>query len=233
MNAENENDLSGFLSLIIAIDRHETAWKTLPAWLKYYTEFKTATTAIQADALKQARPSGIAEDKQTLRENMCAAAAVLAAAVASYAQDIGNHDLKKRASFTKAELLKGRDTYSATKCLGVHAAATEAGTALADHLAGAPAKLTDLSAKITAYQAVLTSPTDARKKARAATQSLKADFARAREILTGHLDKLILQFETTAPEFYRDYQNSRTPPAAAATHTPAEPTPPAPTPPAA
>ena len=50
-----------------------------------------------------------------------------------------------------------------------------------------------------------------------------------------HLDKLILQFETTAPEFYRDYQNSRTPPAAAATHTTEEPkpTPPTPTPPAA
>ena len=219
MNSKSENELSGLLSLTVAIDRHEPVWKTLPAWLKYYSDFKT-TAAIQADALKQARPSGLAEDKQALREAMCGTAAIVAAAVASHAHDLGNHDLKKRASFTKNDLLRGRDTLSATKCQGI--------------LAAAPAKLTDLSAKITAYQGVLTKPTDARKQARAATQSLEAGFTRARELLTAHLDKLILQFETTAPEFYQDYRNSRTPPAAAATHTTAEePTPPAPTPPSA
>ena len=232
MYAKFENELSGFLSLITAIDRHEPTWKTLPAWGKYYPQFKTATAAIQADALKQARRSGIAEDKQALRGATCAAAAVIAAAVTSYAHDLGNHDLKKRADYSFTALLKGRDTFSATRCQGVLAAATEAGTGLADHLSGAPARLTDLSAKITAYQAVITSPADARKQAKAAAQSLEADFARARELLTEHLDKLILQFETTAPEFYQDYQNSRTPPSSAATHTTAEePTPPTPTPP--
>ena len=234
MNSKSENELSGLLSLTVAIDRHEPVWKTLPAWLKYYSDFKTTTAAIQADALKQARPSGLAEDKQALREAMCGAAAIVAAAVASHAHDLGNHDLKKRASFTKNDLLRGRDTLSATKCQGILAAATEAGAALADHLIAAPAKLTDLSAKITAYQGVLTKPTDARKQARAATQNLEADFARAHEILTAHLDLLILQFETPAPEFYQDYWNSRTPPATAATHTTAEePTPPPPTPPVA
>ena len=128
-------------------------------------------------------------------------------------------------------LLKGRDTASATKCQGVLAAATEAGTALADHLAGTPAKLADLEAKITAYQGSLAKPADARKLTKAATDSLKADSARARELLTEHLDRLILQFETTAPDFYQDYWSARTPPAAAATHATAEPTPPAPTPP--
>ena len=177
---------------------------------------------------------GLAEMQKSKRESMCAAAAVLAAATASYAQDIGNHDLKKRASFTKAELLKGRDTYSATKCLGVHAAATEAGTGLAEHLVGAPAKITDLSDKIAAYQAAITSPTDARKKARAATQSLKADLARARQILTEHLDKLILQFEESAPDFFKDYWIARTPPSSPGTHTTAEePTPSPPPPPTA
>ena len=42
----------------------------------------------------------MAEDKQAMREAMCAAAAIVAGALASYAHDTKNHDLKKRADFS-------------------------------------------------------------------------------------------------------------------------------------
>ena len=53
MHAKFENELSGFLSLITAIDRHEPTWKTLPAWGKYYPQFKTATAAIRPTPLNK------------------------------------------------------------------------------------------------------------------------------------------------------------------------------------
>jgi len=152
--------------------------------------------------------TGIAENKQFCREQLCKAAAAIAGAVHSWATKNNNRELAAKANFSYSSLLAGRDRSSAEKCQNVHKAATENLDSLTQH-GITTSKLKSLQQKIDAYVECLPKPRAAIGANKTATQQLEAEFAAADRLLNDSLDKLALQFEASHPQFFQDWYNAR------------------------
>jgi hypothetical protein len=130
------------------------------------------------------------------------------AAAASWALKTAQLDVAKKADWSYSDLLAGRDTASEDRCRNVLKLATENLKALGKFGVN-QAKLDELEEKIDAYAGCIAKPREAIAAGKTTTELLAAEFAAADKVLTETLDKLILQFETTASEFFADYQNAR------------------------
>ena len=217
MKTAVENKIGMFLSVIAVCDDKQTVLAALPAFAKAYQDFKTHVANIQVLARKQVRrKTGVAEDKQRLREDMCSQAAPVAAAVKVYAEDNKNRELAQRVNYSHSVLLVGRDIISADRCRDILAAATENLAKLGDY-GVTSAKLTAIQAAIDAYAAAITKPREAHVLAKTVTGSIAEEAKAADAILKGHLDKLVSQLEDKDATFVADYRNARVIVAAAAT----------------
>lgn len=209
MTATQENKLSMFLAVKSVCDRSQSVWQGLPAFSAAFAEFSAHVGTIQTLSTGQGRrKTGVAEDKQRLRKELCEAAFEVAAATLAYAKATKNAALATKVDYSLSDLMIGRDTGSATRCEEVHAAASAALGKLADYGVTA-AKLTSLQDKITAYRDILTKPREAKTSGKTTTTSLAAEFQAATDLLNDRLDNLIPQFRAANGAFVSDYQNAR------------------------
>jgi hypothetical protein len=198
-----------FLAVQAVCDRNTATIQMLPAFADGYTEFTTHVANIQTLAQNQSvDATGLAADKQQLRKDMAAAAAVIALAVNAYAKKVKNNDLAAQSAVTASDMTSGRDTTAADTARNVHAAATANLANLAPYGVTA-AKLTDLKAKIDAYAASLSKPRDAVASGSTATKQLADEFDAADAALNDQMDALVPQFAASHATFVEDYNNAR------------------------
>lgn len=231
METPKKNKSAMYQSTEEVLSRKDYAptWQTVPGFVKLHTEFTDTVAAIARLGLKQGRrKTGVAEDKGAARRAMCKAAHKLAGAVAAYAHVAGNHELLTRVDTNLSILLGGRGKDSSDKCKDILAAATANLAALPEYNVQ-QAVLDALDGLIKAYDALEPKPQAARVSAKSAGQAQDLAFDKADGLLNNGLDKLMLQFEETHPDFYRDYTNARVIVDLPAGHN--HPTPPTPPPP--
>ncbi len=152
--------------------------------------------------------TGLAADKQQLREAMAAAAVEIAGAASACAKKVKNNDLAAKVNLSVSDIMGGRDTAAADTARNVHAAAT-ANLANLGSYGVTAAKLTALKGKIDAYAASISKPRDARASTKTATEQMSAEFDAADAALTDQMDNLMPQFQSANAAFVTDYQNAR------------------------
>ena len=209
MTTKQENKLSMFLAVKTVCDRNTTTIATLPAFADAYAEFTTRVANLQPLAQNQSvDATGLAADKQQLRKDLAAAAAVIALAVNACAKKVKNNDLAAQSNVVASDITNGRDTLAADKARNIHAAATANLANLAPYGVTA-AKLTALKAKIDAYSASLSKPRDAVASGSTATKQMSDEFDAADAALNDQMDALVPQFAAANAKFVEDYNNAR------------------------
>ena len=142
----------------------------------------------------------------------------MAGAVGAWAADNKKNDAAQQVNYSEYDLMAGRDTASAAKCQIILDAARANASSLAGYLKDVDNALDTLEKKIKAYgNDSITKPTEARKTAKSATENLKNEFETADGLLEERLDKLVVQFKSSAPAFLTAYQAARETTANAAT----------------
>jgi hypothetical protein len=209
MNAKQENKVSMYSAVDAVLSENQNVWQTLPAFAAAVTGFRNGVANIQT--LAQARNSstkGVTADKQSKRETMEAAALEVAGAVAAFASDTGNRELQAKADFSDSDLRRARDTEITTICQGIHDEANAVVANLADY--GVVAQtLTDLQAKINAYNSSVGKPASAKSNVQAAGASLDSAIADVDKVLDEKLDKLATKFRTSQRGFFDAYSAAR------------------------
>jgi hypothetical protein len=79
---------------------------------------------------------------------------------------------------------------------------------LADH-GVTPAKVTTLKNALKTYDSLRTLPRDARSARSVATKQLKALFPKVDRLLARRIDRQMVQFKASDPEFYAKYRSAR------------------------
>ncbi|MBI4327987.1 MAG: hypothetical protein HY674_22380 [Chloroflexi bacterium] len=209
MTSKQENKLSMYLAVKAVCDRNTSTWQTLQAFADGYTEFGAHLQNIQTLSQSQSQATtGLAADKQQLREAMAAAAVEIAGAASAYAKKVKNNDLAAKVNVSVSDIMGGRDTTAADTARNVHAAAT-ANLANLGSYGITAAKLTALKGKIDAYAASISKPRDARASTKTATEQMSAEFDAADAALADQMDSLMPQFQPANAAFVTDYQNAR------------------------
>jgi hypothetical protein len=159
-------------------------------------------------AAQESVRTGITADKQRITGLLINTTLTVAGALAAWASENNNEEVRAKADFSESDLRKLRDQQIGDRAREVHSLATEHAAALGEFGVG-PLALETLQTRIDAYDAVVGAPRDAQVKTKTVTEAIKEQFALGDAILKERLDKLIEQFRDAHPGFYSDYQNAR------------------------
>ncbi len=196
-------------NVVLMEKAYQALWKDTPGFVKLQGKLATEIAFITKNAPKTLRrKTGSAEDKEAARLALCKAALIIAGGVAAYAHEAGNHELLVRVDTTLTLLLSGRGQDSHSKCEDIHSAATANLAALGD-FGVTQAGLDNLQQLLDDYEELLPLPQVAIGSAKGVGQAIDAALDRIDGILNNGLDNLMLQYEDTHPDFYRDYTNAR------------------------
>jgi hypothetical protein len=189
---------------------HETdhTWTDLPALVKAVGAFDTVITNVATQLEVTALPGGASASKLTAKKSMALPAHEVASALHAYATEVGDDELAAEVDFSLSDLSQGDPAAVIARCTRIVDLATENLEALEDCNI-TQAKLTALGKKIEAYRKWASKPRQGVARKAAANRALPRLFRQGRNILTRRIDRLMVQFRTSAPEFYAEYKTAR------------------------
>lgn len=211
MDAPKQNKFGMYQSTNVVLTKknYKPLWSGIPGFVQLQADLTSELKTITNLSPQQGRrKTGLAEDKDAARLAMCKAANITAGAVAAYAHKVGNHELLTRVDTTLSILTSGRGKDSRDKCSDILSAATANLTALGD-FGLVQSDLDHLAQLIADFDELAPQPQLALGAAKGAGQAQDTAFDRADGILNNGLDNLMLKFEDSQPDFFRDYTNAR------------------------
>lgn len=216
---KQENKLSMYRVAEKLLDDNSIIWNGTPGFVISKGLFSGKIVAINtAAAQQQAIITGVSTDKNVLKLSLVDKAAPVAAAIIIYASQNNNNELLEAVNFTHTQLIKTRDDLLGGICQNIHTKATENLLALADFGITA-GSLTALQAAITAYSVKVPAPGTAQLTKSTATFNLRKLFKETDVILKMQVDRFVLTFKSSNPDFYTAYQKARVIKDLGATHT--------------
>jgi len=170
--------------------------------------------------IQQGARDGVRPTKLQITDDLIAQAVLVAGALCAYGTEKGEIQLSAAYDIDPTDIAKLRDTERDDYAQAIHDKARELldleqtspppadAPKLADH-GLTDAALILLQARIALYGVAVQSPRAATVDITAATTSLAKIFEEGDALLAKILDKLILQFQLSAPDFFAKYQSAR------------------------
>lgn len=198
-----------YLAVQNVCNANNTLWNAMPAFVQAFTDFGTTLADIGAQTqIQEGKTTGITQNKQQEEDEMIQATIEIAAAVYAYASRIGDNNLRTRVSYSPSQLRDMRDTTLRDTCQNIHDTAATIIADLADY-GKTPADLDQQQQEINDYAAILAEPRTAIGTRATATARLTELFQQADDLLKNQIDKLMLTWQNTQNQFYKQYQNAR------------------------
>lgn len=191
------------------LNLNKTTWTSVPAMVTTIGDFELLLAEIETyRQLTQENKKGIAQQKAAQQALAIAHAYELLSLL--YAMAIKKNDaiLAAKVDFTETDLLKMRDDNLVTTCRNILEFATE-------HLAGLIAyevtsdELIVLKEEINRFAENLTTGRVSVSERKAANEKLKVVFLQVDALLKKQLDRIMVRYRKTEPDFYATYQNLR------------------------
>jgi hypothetical protein len=174
-----------------------------------FTEFKAKITSIVSTIQTDGVPlTGIAIDKNMMKQTLCERTSEIAGIVYAYAVTIGNHTLKAEVDCPVSSLTRLREDALAPRCQSIHDIAKLNLAELADYGVTLP-MLAALQEAITKYSAESPKPRTAIAERKTTTARLAELFDETDAILKDRMDKLVVAFKAEHPDFVRTYEATR------------------------
>lgn len=182
---------------------------TVAAFQTAVTDFKAKIVQILGtEQLSAIAITGIAEDKTNLKQALCQKAADVASLVSAFATSTNNHTLGEQVDYSLSKLSKTRDDQLSPLCQNIF----DIGTSnLGDvkNFGLSSAILADLQNAITNYAASTPKPRTAMSQRKTYLSNLADLFKATDAILKGQMDKMIVGFRATEPNFVKEYKSNR------------------------
>jgi len=157
---------------------------------------------------QEACGTGVTAQKNRVRDLAIDAVLGIAGIVAAWARDNGQEEVLKAVQLSRSELKRIPQAVLLDRLKTVLALAQEHQSDLTA-LGLTAESLKQLATRIEVYDVIVVSPRNAITRKKTLTELLKREIDGLQEMLDGVVDPLMLQFESTAPEFYTAYTNAR------------------------
>jgi Carboxypeptidase regulatory-like domain len=209
MNATQEAKLNMFRATQKHCNENPAIVATIKAFQTAAGAFNTTIAGIVATAQQEDLVTkGITIDKTEARKTLCRLAADIAAPIVAYAAATKNNKLLSEVNFTHSDLIRTKDDQLAPRCQNIYDAAKANEGALKDY--GITATTLDtLLTTIDNYQAKVPDPRNAVAQKATIRTNLKNLIKEADDILKLQMDKTVLGFKTSHPDFVKNYQANR------------------------
>lgn len=208
MNKQDENKLVMMRALLSFLRLNQTIWQGAQPFVSAVNELENLNTAIelirQSTDLDQ---SGLAAEKKTLKTNLVNRHFELASQIYAMACQTKDSVLQAKVNYPKSELEGKRDGELATS------SKTLVGLGRTHLQLLIPYGVTDSEINnfeqlILSYESSLPTTRISVSERKANNEKLKALFASAKQVLNDQIKRMMVRFETTAPDFYAGYLNA-------------------------
>ena len=182
---------------------------TVAAFQTAVTNFKIKVAEIiGTEQLSAIAITGIAEDKANLKQMLCQKAADVASIISAYAAANNNNTLGEQVDYSLSKLQKTRDDQLSPLCQNIHDVGNTNLNEIKD-FGLSSAILADLQTAITNFSASTPKPRTAMSHRKTHLSNLADLFKATDLILKGQMDKMIVGFKATEPNFVKDYKSNR------------------------
>jgi len=209
MQKKYENFMAMFIAVLTVLQKFIAAWQSSIAFTDSVNQFKNKKTAI--DLLRNKSESGskgVTEQKKIFHDKLAAQTFEIVQVLMAFYKKTNDSVSFHKVKITKTKLEKSR----ANKLISVAKNALEmahsCGRAMADYQITQPI-LDEFTATLTAYEQFVPSPRTTIVERKVALKDLSNLFKDANLILTEQLDLMMVPYEKTNPDFYKEYMNAR------------------------
>lgn len=210
MNHREMSHIKMHRATLGVLDANTTIWQANVALTAARNQLNTGIKYVDSLQTTQAGvTTGVTVDKATARQQLAAAAVVVAGAVAAYADSQNNHELFAKVDFTAADLRHGAEEKCQTNCANILQAGKDNLAAITPSGTLAQSDLDGLETQLTGFDTLLTKPRQAKAGTKAATNELPAALLANDRTLERQLDKLMEKYRVANPDFYQQYQVAR------------------------
>jgi len=209
MNNTQQARYKAYALALAHLKENESITNGLPAFREAYEQAMATLGAIEAaDGLRQDKSVAITAAKRQFREGIARQAMTIAAALVSYATAKNDQRLREAMQFSKKELFSATDTRLGTYAANILAAAQAASADLKAYGIGEET-LVAFKANVDQHVDTVNLPRNRQAERKQAGQQIIDGLNQLRDQLKNRLDKLMLQYETSHPEFFQRYMEKR------------------------
>ncbi len=209
MNANQINKLNMFEAVQAFLANTQTTWTSITAIGAAKLELDGKITAIRTERQKQEKDaSGLVKERKLVRETLTRQALKVSGALMAYASATNNAELMGVVDYTPSAFKLKRDNIVYDMARIIYEAAQPLATQLAGYNIVA-ADITQLQTLLGQFLTAIPKRRNATAVSKSATTAIGGLFKDADAILKNKLDKLVLSFRATNPDFYTNYLNAR------------------------
>jgi hypothetical protein len=208
MNARQRNKMRMVLATQAMLLKEREAWSHHEAFAEGVIALGEAVEDIKEAVQCQVGRNGAKASQEKATRELAQLAFEIAAATFACAAARGHVELKSRVAYGRWEVMSGSQADIHGRCANILAAAREV-EKLLPKFGVTAARLELLQKRLDAYDRARTRPCERKIENTVAAQDLRKAFAEAMSLLKEQLDKLLVQFEETQPQFVAKYRAAR------------------------
>jgi len=209
MNAKLEAKLNMYRSTQKHCNDNLSIVSTVPAFQTTLTTFNLKVSSIIALTQQEdLATKGITVDKTEAKKSLCRLATDIAAPIFAFASAGADNKLKQEVKFTFSDLLKTKDDVLAPRCQNIKDIATANLRALAAY-GLTEASLSAFQTEIDNYQSKVPTPRNSAAQKKTIRDNIKKLFAETDSILKEQMDKTVVGFKASNPDFVSTYKANR------------------------
>ena len=209
MNDVLENKLTMYEAVVSLLDSNTAKLASLTALTPVIADFKDRIAAIkEKDTLANTAKAGKSQIKAADEAALIDDAVTIASALYALGSATNDDRLKAMSKVTKSSLVALRDTQLANDVTNIKNLADANAATLTGYGITAP-MIAALDTKITAFNTSLGAREVSSSISTSAFQQLDAMFKDADTLLKDQIDKIMVIFKNSDPQFYGEYENSR------------------------
>lgn len=200
-----------FVAVQTSLSSNNAIWSSNPKFSEAKDSFDTSIISIQTlsdDVLENTK--GETNEKNQIRKALESKLLSLSGVLNAHAAFTNDELLKTFVISTKSSLETMKETNLVTYSNNLVAKATELQETLVAEYGVPASDIEAINTQNTAFSSLIGTAKPKRAAINAAKQSLNDHIDQANVTLREMIDKLMLRYQTTHPQFYNEYQQSRT-----------------------
>ena len=197
-----------FTNVIGVLDKENSIWGTSLPFKTVYNSFDDYLKLIVAENQKQTSTKSISAKKKQAFNNMIDSTLVVAANAVVYAGLENNDELKVKFDLSSSRLKVGNEGEVYKRCMDIHNEVETIKSALIPDFLTVT-QLDELKVLIDGFKDLISAPREVRKESKTAKSVMLKWIAACDELLNEKMDKLMLNYKVSHPDFYLQYTNAR------------------------
>jgi hypothetical protein len=209
MNKHQENLHTMHKKVEHVCDENTGICQGIVAFANAVATFKANNQKIDDTAVKQKTPTtGYTEKRDTIKTELAELAIEIAGSIAAYAHENKDEVLARKVGYSFTELTHASDAAVKNRVTIIFNEAKNSIDNLGDYGTD-KAQITQLEQKLNDFKEIVGKKGYSKEETQTATEQVAELLAENNELLKNRLDKLMLKFRVSAPEFYKNYFNAR------------------------